>query len=136
MAEGIVDSANMIMGKNEQFDSLGLFPGTDLDQFKADIKKKFLELDIGDGVIIFVDLFGASPYNMTSLNVGELLSENKKIRVVTGVNLPMVIEALNMRNIEDNIDFLYKSCLETGKEGIKELLEEMASWGPDEENED
>lgn len=39
----------------------------------------------------------------------------------------MVIEVLNMRNIEENIDSLYKSCLTTGKDGIKELLEEMAS---------
>ncbi|QAT60797.1 PTS sugar transporter subunit IIA [Acidilutibacter cellobiosedens] len=127
MAEGIADSARMIMGNNEQFDSIGLFPDKDLDQFKADIKKKFLELDTGDGVIIFVDLFGASPYNITALNIHELLSEKKKVRVITGVNLPMVIEVLNMRNIEENIDSLYKSCLTTGKDGIKELLEEMAS---------
>lgn len=41
MAEGIADSARMIMGNNEQFDSIGLFPDKDLDQFKADIKRNF-----------------------------------------------------------------------------------------------
>ncbi len=44
----------------------------------------------GDGVLILTDLFGGSP---TNLSLSFL--EDGKVEVVTGLNLPMIIKAVN-----------------------------------------
>lgn len=51
-------------------------------------------LDDGDGVLVFSDLYGASPCNCAST-----LSEPGKVEVVTGVSLPLLVRALNYRNL-------------------------------------
>ncbi|MDM8293042.1 PTS sugar transporter subunit IIA [Faecalicoccus pleomorphus] len=69
LAEGMKDSIQMIMGEVEQVSTIGLFTDTDLEQFKDEIKNEILKLDTGDGVLVFVDLFGASPANFVASNI-------------------------------------------------------------------
>jgi PTS system ascorbate-specific IIA component len=52
------------------------------------------QLDDGDGVLVFSDLYGASPCNCASA-----LSQPGKVEVVTGVSLPLLVRALNYRNL-------------------------------------
>jgi mannose/fructose-specific phosphotransferase system component IIA len=46
------------------------------------------------GVLILVDLFGASPFNITST----MIEKYDAIDVVTGLNLPMLLEVILQRN--------------------------------------
>lgn len=48
-------------------------------------------LDQGDGVLILTDLFGATPANVALV----LLERLERARVLAGVNLPMLLRALN-----------------------------------------
>jgi mannose PTS system EIIA component len=66
----------------------------------------------GDGVLILTDLFGGTP---TNLSLSFL--EEGKVEVVTGLNLPMVIKAINSREDQD-LKSLAKSAAEAGKESI------------------
>ncbi len=73
-----------------------------LDNFKAvsinlddnpdEARDKLLQavksVDTGDGVVIIVDMFGGTPSNLSL----SLLAKGK-IEIVTGANLPMIIEA-------------------------------------------
>ncbi len=79
-----------------------LITGNPLDNFKAvsinlddnpdEARDKLLQavksVDTGDGVVIIVDMFGGTPSNLSL----SLLAKGK-IEIVTGANLPMIIEA-------------------------------------------
>lgn len=125
MAKGIESSIELIIGKQKQFATIGLYEGENFEEFKLKIKKTVEELDTGKGVIALVDLFGASPYNAVAYNMTSFQENNIPLRLVTGVNLPMVIEILMAREAVSNSHELYPTALSSGKEGIKEALEEL-----------
>ena len=74
-------------------------------------RKKINKLNKGDGVLILTDIYGSTPSNIAC----KLLNEDQ-IRVVSGVNLPMLIRVLNYPNLE--LDELVVKAVSGGKEGI------------------
>jgi len=118
LADGLKNSVEMIMGQNDSFNTLGLYEGDDFTEFKEKVLEQICELDSGEGVIVLVDLFGASPYNSVMFNYQEIKRREKIVRLITGVNLPMVIESLNARNYT-SIDKLYEEVMQMGINNIK-----------------
>lgn len=118
LADGLKNSVEMIMGQNESFNTLGLYEGDDFSEFKKNVLEHISLLDTGEGVLVLVDLFGASPYNSVMFNYQEIKSREKNIRLITGVNLPMVIESLNARNYM-KLDQLYEEVMNMGISNIK-----------------
>jgi mannose PTS system EIIA component len=118
LADGLKNSVEMIMGQNESFNTLGLYEGDDFSEFKENVLEHISLLDTGEGVLVLVDLFGASPYNSVMFNYQEIKSREKNIRLITGVNLPMVIESLNARNYM-KLDQLYEEVMNMGISNIK-----------------
>lgn len=125
MAEGIMDSINLIMGSQENIDAVGLFASDDIERIKATVFNKAEALNQGEGVLIFADLYGASPFNSAGANLARFAQEDIQVRVISGVNLPMLLETINARNYMETLQALYKNALETGREGIRELLEDL-----------
>jgi len=82
----------------------------------ADITQKLShvlkELDHGDGVLVLTDMFGGTPSNVSFSFYGE-----KKIEVITGVNLPMLIKLFNHRN-QLSLELLAKLVVEQGQKSI------------------
>ncbi|MGM0300921.1 PTS system, mannose-specific IIA component [Enterococcus sp. AZ048] len=124
MATGIMDSLSLIMGEQEQYQTLGLKHGDDIVEFSEKIQAGICGLDKGDGVLVLVDLFSASPYNQAALCFNKL--KDHRYRLISGVNLPMIIESFNQRMIGADLDTMYQAAMTAGKDGIKEFLEEMA----------
>jgi len=118
LADGLKNSVEMIMGQNESFNTLGLYEGDDFSEFKDNVLEHISLLDTGEGVLVLVDLFGASPYNSVMFNYQEIKSREKNVRLITGVNLPMVIESLNARNYM-KLDQLYEEVMNMGISNIK-----------------
>ena len=69
------------------------------------------ELDQGDGILILTDLYGATP-----TNVARRLDTGRPARIVTGVNLPMLLNVLNYP--DRGLDALVEAALEGGRQGI------------------
>lgn len=124
MANGLMDSLSLIMGDQEACQTLGLKHGDDIGEFNEKIQAGICQLDTGDGVLVLVDLFSASPYNQAALSFNQL--KDHRYRLVSGVNLPMIIEAFNQRMIGSDLETMYQAAMTAGKDGIKEFLEEMA----------
>ena len=92
MAAGMKDSLTMFFGKDlKQFDTLSLTSEMGADQFGEMLKTKVDELMNEDGVIIFADLLGGTPFNQAALLV------NDKVDLIAGMNLPMIMELLATR---------------------------------------
>ncbi len=118
LAEGLKDSIELIIGEQKKFEIEGLFHGDDFEELKTRVYDNVLSLNDSDGVLVLVDLFGASPYNSVVFNYPRFKQENIEVRLITGINLPMLIEALDARNY-CGLDELYAKSLETAKEHIK-----------------
>ncbi|MCZ2731783.1 hypothetical protein [Lacticaseibacillus rhamnosus] len=53
-----------------------------------------------------------------------------KIQLITGVNLPMIIEAINARMMGKDIDQITDAAYETAKIGIKNFWDELKARNP------
>jgi mannose PTS system EIIA component len=89
--EGLRDAAQMIMGPQEQLALVPLGPAENLDEYREKLQRARDEVDSGEGVLVFVDLFGGSPSNVAAYLLGPTTE------VVTGVSLPMLLEVLSAR---------------------------------------
>ena len=127
LAKGYLSALQLISGEAENLDTLGLYHETSIETFKQAAAEKMRQLDKGQGGLVFCDIFGASPYNVTAQNYKEF-KDKLEYRSITGVNLPMVIEAVCSRENMD-LNELAKHIQTVGKEGIKELFE---NYGKDE----
>jgi mannose PTS system EIIA component len=69
------------------------------------------ELDQGDGILILTDMYGATP-----TNIAQRADAGRSTRIVTGVNLPMLLNVLNYpgRNLEQ----LAQAALDGGRNGV------------------
>lgn len=63
------------------------------------------------GVLILTDLFGATPFN-----IAQQFNNGSTVRVVSGINLSMLIRVLNYAN--SDLDSLCKKALTGGKDGV------------------
>ncbi|WP_019554029.1 PTS sugar transporter subunit IIA [Propionispira raffinosivorans] len=123
MSEGMLDSVTLIMGEPEQYKTLSLKHGDDIGVFRNEIKDAIIKLDTGDGVLVLTDLFSASPYNQSAMLLPEL--KEHKYRLISGVNLPMLIEIFSYRMRGIVLDKLVETAMQIGKDGIKEFFKEM-----------
>lgn len=117
----LLKSAELIIGKQENVETLGLNHGDSVDELYKKVKEAIQKLDTGGGVLILTDLFGGSPSNVAAAPL-----KGNKIRVesVSGVNLPMLIEALDLRTRE-NLPDMVNQIIQTGIEGIKNIRVEL-----------
>lgn len=119
-SEQILKSSEMIFGKQENVSSVTFHPGEGPDDLVEKYKTELEKLDCKDGVLFLVDLFGGSPFNAASRIVTE--EENKNMDIVTGINLPMLLEVYGSRNFS-NVEELVSISKKAGNEGIKSFKE-------------
>lgn len=135
MAEGVLDSMALITGEPENTDFSSLVAGQDYEVFKKDVAEKIKKLDQGQGVLVFVDLYGASPYNAAMMSLQELTQEGYNYRVITGFNLPMVLEISAMRVTDMALEELAALAENTGREGIQNPVAELLTAETEDEDE-
>lgn len=92
LAKEMAKAVELIVGKQERFSHVDIFPHEDMEAIKKKITDAIKSVDGGNGVIILTDMFGGTPSNI-SLS----FLEEGKVEVVTGVNLPMLIKLATFR---------------------------------------
>ena len=73
------------------------------------------KLDHGQGVLILTDIYGSTPSNIACA-----LSTKENVRIISGINLPMLIRVLNYPNLE--LDELVLKAISGGQEGIMDCI--------------
>lgn len=116
-AEGLLDAMRMIAGERESLRMVSLGETDDVDLLVDRVGEAAAAVDEGDGVLVFVDLFGASPFNASARLA---LTKKEGIEVVTGVNLPMLLEVVMSRDGMTLSDAADLAC-QVGAEGIRKL---------------
>jgi PTS system mannose-specific IIA component len=125
----IVKSAEMIFGRQDNLAVVTFAPGEGPDDLKRKYETAYRQLDRGKGVLYLVDLFGGSPFNAASNLVAGKPDED----IVTGLNLPMLIECFSKRN-DLPLDRLVEDICRTAAEGVRSLRKTLESTNNDEED--
>ena len=126
-SEEILKSAEMIFGVQENVGIVTFKPGEGLDNLLEKYDELISELDCTDGVLFMVDLFGGSPFNAASI----IAMKNDNMEIVTGVNLPMILETLGSRDFS-SLSELLVIAENSGKEAIRVLNKNLKTGTEDE----
>lgn len=78
------------------------------------------------GLIILVDLYGASPYNASMRCLPEWQALGLNVRIISGMSLPMVVTALCSREFSA-LDELAAEVVTAGKENIQDAIAALNS---------
>ncbi len=111
LAAELLKAAEMIVGPIPRAEALGVTPGDNGDTILAGITGALRRLG-GPGVIIMTDMFGGTPSNLSI----SFLEENR-VEVLSGVNLPMVMEFALKRELL-GVAGLAARLRECGRESI------------------
>ena len=93
LGEALIEAAEFIIGgRSQALESVSI----DLNQSAESLRKKIADgikkVDKKDGVLILTDMFGGTPSNLSYSFL-----EEGRIEVLSGVNLPVLIQAVNAR---------------------------------------
>lgn len=118
LAEEILNTVHMIAGDIGEVKTFGLKQSQSVFEFQTEVEKYIENLD--KEVIVFCDLLGGSPM----ISISNVISKSdKKIAIVTGMNLGMIIDCLLQREYQ-SFDEIINIAKKTGIEGIKTIVKE------------
>ncbi len=86
IATQMLEAVRHIVGEPESMSAVSTDNG-DPEQIRERIRQSIDETDQGEGVLIVTDMFGGTPANLALSFLNE-----KKVEVVTGANLPMLLK--------------------------------------------
>lgn len=119
LAEGLKGAAEMIVGPQERFIAIGMNPAADIDDLRKQIEEAAAEVGGGAEALILADLMGGSPANACAY-----LAASGTV-VLCGVNLPMLLEVLTMRE-SSSVQELTEIAMNGAVEGIVNLTKTLA----------
>jgi PTS system mannose-specific IIA component len=97
LGEELIAAAKLVVGEDlKQFHAVSIDPKEGSDEIREKIIAAIRKADGGQGILILTDMYGGTPSNI-SLS----FLEEKKIEVITGVNLPML---LKLATYHDDMD--------------------------------
>ncbi|AQP54229.1 PTS mannose transporter subunit IIAB [Vagococcus penaei] len=115
-ANGILQSGSMIFGEQENVQAVTLMPSEGPDDLRAKLEAAVQSFDDQNEVLFLVDLWGGTPFNQANT----LFEENKETwAIVSGLNLPMLIEAYASRFSMESAHEIAAHIIETAKDGVK-----------------
>ena len=113
-SNGIASAIDMVAGDQPAFQIVP-FEGSQAASYGDDLRAAITAMRAEtDGVLVFVDLLGGTPFNQAMM-ISQDISD---VEVVTGANLPMLIELLLTRGAGSTLEELAGQAVEVGKAGI------------------
>ena len=116
-SEGIKESGQMIFGPQEDVEAVVLTPDMGPDDFRAKVLAAIDTFSNKEQVLFLADLWGGTPFNQISKLIEERGGEDWVC--VTGMNLPMVIEAYGDRMGMDTAKEIAQAIKPESKSGIR-----------------
>ena len=108
LARELILIAEFIIGKVVGIEAVTTDPKMSVDEIKEGISQAIKKVDKGNGVLILTDMFGGTPSNI-SLS----FLEDKKVEILSGVNLPMLLKVATNQE----------------KQSLSEMAEVIKSYG-------
>ena len=114
LANELLTAAQKIEAKAGVMEAVPLEWTDSVDEAREKIRKALERIGDAEGVIIFTDMFGGTPSNI-SLS----FLEKGRVEIVTGVNLPMVVKFATMQHDAKDVSSLAHVICEKGSKAIR-----------------
>lgn len=128
-AEYAMKSAEMIVGKQEDYEIISVTDDKDLENVLEELREAYKKLNNEREVIILADIFGGTPCNASS----RMILDGCNVVVYTGFSIPVLLELLLSRElpteeIKSKLEGVYKeSFIDINKKLlVQEVDEEIA----------
>ena len=113
LAGELVDAVRRIVADVDALEAVSIGWDVDMEEAGKRIQEAIARVDRGSGVLVLTDMFGGTPSNLALS-----LLEPGRIEVVTGVNLPMLIKCVNLRE-EAELSEVARRVAEQGRQAIQ-----------------
>ncbi len=88
----------------------------DPDSLVPKLQRLANNIERGHGLLILTDLYGSTPSNIAAN-----LKCNKHVRIIAGLNLPMLIRVMNYPSLD--LSALAQKALSGGRDGVMNCIE-------------
>lgn len=122
LAAGVRQTSSMVFGDQENVAVVSLEPSMGPDDFRANLEKAVATLEDQEQVLFLVDLWGGTPFNQTTA----FAKGHDTWAIVTGLSLPMVIEAFSARfDPSKTAHEIAEHIVGEARKGVRVLPEEL-----------
>lgn len=119
----LVEAAESIVGpQREGVRVISISPRVSVPEIQGRIRRALAELRSADGLVIFIDMPGGTPGNVSF----PLIKEMRGVEIVGGVNLYMLVYAFSHRD-EYGLGKLVEKTIEAGQRSIKDIRQMFMS---------
>ena len=109
-ATELMRSLEFIIGKQDNYDTLGVHLDDQIDDLRKQMFEKIDNLDTEAGLIVFTDIVSGTPMNLAGL-----LLERGNVLLCSGMNLPVLLEvSLNREKTVEELKELIKDVYQNG----------------------
>jgi len=112
MAEELLNALTIILGEAPNIEAISIGWYDDVEDSKKKINQSLKRVDQKSGAVIFTDMFGGTPSNLSF----SFYKENH-VEIVTGVNLPMLIKFVSLQR-NNNLKDVAKKVVDQGKKNV------------------
>ncbi|SEO78258.1 PTS sugar transporter subunit IIA [Propionispora vibrioides] len=114
-AKGLLESAQMIIGKQENVVAFGLYPTDSTHTLRNLLEEEMKNSEDKEEFLFLTDLFHGSPFNVVVS-----LMKDYPIYHITGINLPLFIEIMNKRTLLKGEE-LCAEIMKSAKDSISDV---------------
>ncbi len=112
LAEELLNALTIILGETVNIEAISIGWYDDVEASKRKISQSLKRVDQKNGVLIFTDMFGGTPSNLSF----SFLKDNQ-VEIITGVNLPMLIKFASLQR-SNSLREVAKKVVEQGQKNI------------------
>ena len=114
LGEALIGAAEFIIGRRpEAIESVSIDLSENADKLRAKIAQGIKTVKDEEGVLILTDMFGGTPSNLSYSFL-----EEGRVEVLSGVNLPILIQAVSLRKKKMGLAELAANLEVFGKKSI------------------
>ena len=112
LGEELLNALTIILGEAPNIEAISIGWYDDVEESKKKINASLKRVDQKNGVVIFTDMFGGTPSNLSFS-----FAKDGQVEIVTGVNLPMLIKFVSLQR-SNNLREVARKAVEQGKKNI------------------
>ncbi len=112
LAEELLNALTIILGEVANMEAISIGWYDDVEDSRRKINQSLKRVNQKNGVLIFTDMFGGTPSNLSFSFL-----RDDTIEIITGVNLPMLIKFVSLQR-NNKLKEVAKKVVEQGKKNI------------------
>jgi len=112
LGEELLNALTIILGEAPNIEAISIGWYDDVEESKKKINQSLKRVEQKSGVVIFTDMFGGTPSNLSFT-----FQKDGQIEIITGINLPMLIKFVSLQR-NNNIKDVARKVVEQGRKNI------------------